>query len=101
MSDTLTNKPRWIWTSPLPGTSLFPHHRRWDCREALIEALRWRDEPAAAEWYLGRAQAFNAVMFDCGDPLAARYADRIRKVSALVRNQTAAPAEPLPDALPW
>lgn len=78
---------KWIWPESPPGTSLFPHQRRWDCREAIIAALRWRNERAEAEFLLGRAQAFNAVMFDCGDPLAACYADRIRKVSALVRGR--------------
>jgi hypothetical protein len=71
---------KWFWTEPLPGTSLYPHHRRWDCRRAIIEALRWRDKPAEAAWWLGRAEAFNMVMFDCADPLAAAYAARIEKI---------------------
>lgn len=70
-------------TDALPGTSLYPHHRRWDCRLAIIGALRWRDDPSEREWYLGRAGAFNAIMFDCGDPLAARYASRIEKIRKL------------------
>jgi hypothetical protein len=69
----------WRWKSPLPGTMLFPHHRRWDCRKAIIGALRDRDEPERRAWWLGRASAFNCIMFDCQDPLASAYARRIEK----------------------
>lgn len=91
-----TNKPGWIWETPLPGTSLFPHHRRWDCRKAIIEALRWRDTPHEAAWWLGRASAMNAIMYDCHDPLAWRYAVRIDKVRRLLDERLALPPPPPP-----
>ncbi len=75
---------KWIWSEPLPGTNLFPHHRRWDCRRAIVGALRWLDDPVEAEWYLGRAAAFNAIMFDCHDPLASRYATRIERIREML-----------------
>ncbi len=75
---------KWIWTEPLPGTQLFPHHRRWDCRLAIIAALRRLDEPTEAARFLGRAVAFNAIMFDCRDPLASAYARRIQKIHTLI-----------------
>lgn len=77
---------KWIWTEPFPGTQLFPHHRRWDCRRAMVSALRCRDAPIEAWFCLGRAEAFNAVMFDCGDPLASRYAIRIEKIRRALLN---------------
>lgn len=76
---------KWRWDKPLEGTSMFPHHRRWSCREAMIGALRWRAVPAEAAWWLGRAMAFNLVMYDCGDPLAYRYLLRIRKIDAICK----------------
>jgi len=75
---------KWIWTEPLPGTLLFAHHRRWDCRQAMLGALRQRDYPKVASWHIGRASAFNAIMFDCNDPLARRYAVRIEKIRKLL-----------------
>lgn len=86
---------KWLWTDPLEGTTLFPHHRRWDCRVALIEALRYLNDlstPSSREtvvYYLGRAQAFNAIMFDCHDPLASAYARRIEKIRQRYRDLTA------------
>ena len=68
---------KWIWTEPFPGTQFFPHHRRWDCRRAIVHAMRCMPDG----WYwIGRAEAFNAVMFDCADPLASAYAARIEKI---------------------
>ena len=74
----------WRWQEALPGTQLFPHHRRWDCRKEIISTLRALDDEDMERvyWHLGRASAFNAIMFDCGDPLAYRYAKRIEKLTA-------------------
>ena len=80
MSNTVTNKPGWIYDKPVVG-SFFPHHRRWSCRLAMIAALRNLDSPVQASASLARAVAFNAIMFDCEDPLAACYAGRLAKIS--------------------
>jgi hypothetical protein len=84
-------KQKWIWTEPLKGTQLFPHHRRWDCRLAIIAALRWLDEPTEAARFLGRAVAFNAIMFDYHDPLASAYARRIQKIHTLIAEKGPTP----------
>ncbi len=76
--------PTWIWKEPLPGTNFFPHHRRWDCRNAMLTALRFRDDLETSSRAIGRAQAFNAIMFDCGDPMAGRYASRLAKIEKIV-----------------
>jgi hypothetical protein len=73
------------WDDGVEGTSFFPRHRRWDCRKAIIEALREVRDPLLPDyeraWYhIGRAQAFNAIMFDFGDMLAPVYAGRIEKI---------------------
>jgi len=73
---------KWIWTEPLPGTTLCPHHRRWACKQAYIEALRSMSgdpEISRAHYFLGKAAAYNAVMYDCHDPLAHRLYQRIQK----------------------
>ena len=80
---------KWTWDKPVEGTSCFPHHRRWSCREAMTYALRMRaylSGNTLIEAYraLGRAQAFNAIMFDYGDPMASRYASRIQKIAILL-----------------
>jgi len=81
---TTTTKAGWTWTEPLPGTSVFPHHRRWSCREAIVGALRDRDDPKRAAWWIGRADAFNLIMYDCNDPLAWAYRRRIEKIRKLL-----------------
>lgn len=76
---------KWRWEQPLPGTTLFPHHRRWDCRIAMVGAMRYmKDDKAEAREYLARARAFNAIMFDCHDPMASRYAIRLDKIAAAI-----------------
>jgi hypothetical protein len=85
----MTNK--WIWSEPLPGTQLFPHHRRWACRREMMAALQRLDTPRDAAWCLGRASAFNAIMFDCGDPLASAYARRIQKIHTLIAEKGPTP----------
>lgn len=79
---TQKDHERWIWDQPLAGTSLFPHHRRWHCRNALLDALRFRDVPSDFWRSIGRADAFNAIMYDVGDPLAYAYRRRIDRAKA-------------------
>jgi hypothetical protein len=82
------------WDDGVEGTSFFPRHRRWDCRKAIISALRDVRDPMdsdyeSAAYYLGRAQAFNAIMFDFGDMLAPAYAERIEKLKKLINARKA------------
>lgn len=77
----IKNGWRWFWPKPLGKTSLFPHHRRWDCRNAIVNAARYvNDDRERARYWLGRADAFNCIMYDCKDPLAYRYLQRINKL---------------------
>lgn len=80
----------WIWKEPLPGTTLFPHHRRWATRLAMISALQsLPDELCRARCFVARARAFNCIMFDCCDPMASRYAMRLDRIEALIDKETA------------
>ena len=75
----------------MPGTSFFPHHRRWDTRNAIVHALRCirNNHPVAARIAISRAEAFNCIMYDCHDPLAYRYLMRINRIRAHLDQESA------------